>query len=91
MLNYNNNKIIAIGDIHGDYYIFIQLLLMSKIVNTNLTWIGKDTYVIQLGDTLDGKRPNVNIDNTYLKTTGEIEITNLILNLDKQAKKEGSI
>ena len=46
MFNYNNNKIIAIGDIHGDYYIFIQLLLMSKIINTNLNWIGKDTYVI---------------------------------------------
>ena len=89
MFNYNNNKIIAIGDIHGDYYIFIQLLLMSKIINTNLNWIGKDTYVIQLGDTLDGKRPNVKIDSNYLKTTGEIEITNLILNLDKQAKKEG--
>ena len=89
MFNYNNNKIIAIGDIHGDYYIFIELLKMAKIINSNLNWIGKDTYVIQLGDTLDGKRPEINLDKNYLNTTGEIEITNLILNLDKQAKKQG--
>uniref|UniRef100_A0A6C0LDF9 Calcineurin-like phosphoesterase domain-containing protein n=1 Tax=viral metagenome TaxID=1070528 RepID=A0A6C0LDF9_9ZZZZ len=88
MFNYNNNKIIAIGDIHGDYYIFIELLKMAKVINSDLKWTGKDTFVIQLGDTLDGKRPGVNIDSEYLKTTGEIEITNLILNLDKQAKKQ---
>ena len=89
MFNYNNNKIIAIGDIHGDYYIFIELLKMAKVINSDLKWIGKDTFVIQLGDTLDGKRPGINIDSKYLNTTGEVEITNLILNLDKQAKKKG--
>ena len=89
MNNYNNNKIIAIGDIHGDYYIFIELLKLAKVINSNLKWIGKDTYVVQLGDTLDGKRPGINIDSTFLKTTGEIEITNLILNLDRQAKRSG--
>ena len=89
MFQYNNNKIIAIGDIHGDYYIFIQLLKLAKVINNNLEWIGKDTYVIQLGDTLDGKRPNIQAENRFLKETGEIEITNLILNLDKKAKKYG--
>ena len=55
MYKYNNNRIIAIGDIHGDYYIFIELLKLAKVIDNNLNWIGKDTYVIQLGDTLDGK------------------------------------
>lgn len=89
MYNYNNNRIIAIGDIHGDYYIFIELLKLGKVIDSNLNWIGKDTYVIQLGDTLDGKRPNVTIDKQFLNTTGEIEITKLILYLDKQAKTHG--
>lgn len=89
MYGYNNNKIIAIGDIHGDYYIFIQLLKLGKIINNNLDWIGKDTYVIQLGDTLDGKRPDIEIDNKFLNSTGEIEINNLIIDLDKKAKKYG--
>ena len=89
MYNYNNNRIIAIGDIHGDYAIFIELLKLAKVINNKLEWIGKDTYVIQLGDTLDGKRPNVVIEKDFLGTTGEIEITNLILSLDKKAIKVG--
>jgi hypothetical protein len=86
---YNNNKIIAIGDVHGDYIIFIELLKMSKVIDSKLNWIGKNTYVIQLGDTLDGKRPDVVLDKEYLHTTGEIEITKLILSLDKKAKLQG--
>jgi hypothetical protein len=87
MYKYNNNRIIAIGDIHGDYYIFIELLKLAKVIDNNLNWIGKDTYVIQLGDTLDGKRPNVILDKEYKNIPGEIEITEFILKLDKKAKK----
>ena len=87
--NYNNNRIIAIGDIHGDYLIFIELLKLAKVIDDNFNWIGNDTFVIQLGDTLDGKRPNIKIDNDFLNTTGEIEITELILKLDKKAKIYG--
>ena len=89
MLNYNNNRIIAIGDIHGDYYIFIELLKLAKVIDKNLNWIGDNTYVIQLGDTLDGKRPDIKLDKDYIELTGEIEIINLILSLDKKAKRSG--
>lgn len=89
MFNYNNNRIIAIGDIHGDYYIFIELLKLANVINDNLNWIGGNTFVIQLGDTLDGKRPNIKIEKSYLETTGEIEINKLIINLDNKAKKRG--
>lgn len=86
---YNNNKIIAIGDIHGDYIIFIELLKLAKVIDSNLNWVGKDTYVVQLGDTLDGKRPDVSLSKEFINTTGEIEITKLILSLDKKAKLHG--
>ena len=89
MYNYNNNRIIAIGDIHGDYYIFIELLKLARVIDKNLNWIGKDTYVIQVGDTLDGKRPNITMDKDYINTTGEIEIIKLILSLDANAKDAG--
>ena len=89
MFKYNNNKIIAIGDIHGDYYIFIKLLKLANVINDNLKWCGNDTFVIQLGDTLDGVRPGIKIEKTFLETTGEIEITNLIISLDHQAKNKG--
>lgn len=86
---YDNNKIIAIGDIHGDYYIFIELLKLSKVINSKLEWTGKDTYIVQLGDTLDGKRPDVIPETRFIQESGEIKITLLILNLDIQAKKYG--
>lgn len=89
MYGYNNNRIIAIGDIHGDYAIFIELLKLGRVINDKLEWIGKDTYVIQLGDTLDGKRPGVTLEKKFLETSGEIEITNLILYLDNKAKEKG--
>jgi len=86
------NKIIAIGDIHGDFQIFIKVLQMCKLINKNLEWIGKDTYLIQLGDTLDGKRPETAIDSAFLEESGEIEIIRLILNLDAQARtKNGRV
>ena len=83
------NKIIAVGDIHGDYQVFIKVLLMCKLIDINLNWIGDDTYLIQLGDTLDGKRPDTKIDSAFLNESGEVEIIRLILDLDSQAKRHG--
>ena len=59
-------------------------------IDKNLDWIGKDTYLIQLGDTLDGKRPETAIDSAFLEESGEIEIIRLILNLDAQARTKNS-
>jgi len=87
MYNYNNNRIIAIGDIHGDYYIFIELLKMAKVIDSKLNWIGNNTYVIQLGDTLDGKRPDLTIEKTFLNTPDEIKINNFIIDIDNKAKQ----
>ena len=89
MFNYNNNRIVAIGDIHGDYDIFVSLLIMAKVINCNLDWIGKNTYVIQLGDTLDGKRPGIIIEKKFLDIPTEIDINCLILSLDRKARKHG--
>ena len=89
MYNYNNNRIIAIGDIHGDYYIFIELLKLAKVIDSKLNWIGNSTYVIQLGDTLDGKRPNLTIEKAFLNTPDEIKINNFIIDIDNKAKQYG--
>lgn len=83
----NFNKIIAIGDLHGDYKIFIKVLSMCNLIDENLTWIGGNTYLVQLGDTLDGKRPETKIDKQFLEESGEVEIIKIILELDSQAKK----
>lgn len=82
-----SNKIIAVGDLHGDFKVFVNVLIMCNLIDSNLSWIGGDTYLVQLGDTLDGKRPDTKIDRDFLEESGEVEIIRLILDLDSQAKK----
>ena len=60
-----SNKIIAVGDLHGDFKVFVNVLLMCNLIDSNLSWIGRDTYLVQLGDTLDGKRPDTKIDRDF--------------------------
>ena len=83
------NKIIAIGDLHGDFKIFKKSLLLAGVVDSSGIWIGGDIYVVQMGDTLDGKRPGTSMSKEFSKESGEIEITRYILELDSQAKLKG--
>lgn len=88
-MGFNNNKIIAMGDLHGDYQVFVKMLKMCELVDNSINWIGGDIYLIQLGDTLDGKRPDTVINKVFYKTSGELEIIALIITLDAQAKRFG--
>jgi hypothetical protein len=48
-------KIIAIGDLHGDYDHFVLILKNPKVglVDENLHWTGGRTHLVQTGDILD--------------------------------------
>ncbi len=49
------DRIIIIGDVHGDIKRFKDILIKSEIINTNLEWIAEpsNTIIIQLGDQID--------------------------------------
>jgi hypothetical protein len=82
-------RIIAIGDIHGDFNALIQALYKANIITTDGDWDANNTgtIVIQLGDLLDrGGRNNPDSDN-YRE---EIDILQFIQHLHKQASKIGS-
>lgn len=51
----DSNRIIVIGDVHGDIKRFKEVLIKSEIINGNLEWIAEppNTIVIQLGDQID--------------------------------------
>jgi len=51
----HNNRIVIVGDIHGDIRRFKDILIDAKIINKNIEWIAepKDTIVIQMGDQVD--------------------------------------
>lgn len=78
-------RIIAIGDIHGDYKATISALQLSKLIDKSNNWIGGNTIVVQLGDQLDREVRNVG-DNS--DEDSEIKIMNLFKKLNKQAKKK---
>lgn len=85
----SSERLICIGDIHGDFEIFINVLKTCKLINSDLNWIGDKTYVVQLGDTLDGKRAGISPNKKFLDTSGEVELIKYIHHLDNQAKIDG--
>jgi len=85
-------RIIAIGDIHGDYELCIKLLKIGKVINDNLEWIGGSTVVVQVGDQVDRCRPFNNMTCNMKETTledenSDIKILKLFTKLDSEAQK----
>ena len=48
-------RIVAVGDLHGDYDNFIEILKDPKIgiTDDNLRWIAGKTHLVQIGDVMD--------------------------------------
>jgi len=66
-------KLVAIGDLHGDLQATIKSLKLAGVVSpevsndtldiTKIRWVGKDTWVVQLGDQIDRVRPSILIND----------------------------
>ena len=69
-------RIVAIGDVHGDYDQFISILLDAGLVDSELNWIGDKTHLVQLGDVLD-------------RGPDSRKIMDLIISLEEQALLSG--
>ena len=69
-------KIIAIGDIHGDYKAFTKILKGTGLIDGELHWTGGKTHLVQIGDVLDR--------GDYAK-----EILDLLMKLEKEAEEAG--
>lgn len=46
-------KVIAVGDVHGDYDNFVEVLRQAGVVNRRGNWIADDAHFVQLGDLPD--------------------------------------
>ena len=59
-------KLIAIGDLHGDLKATLSVLKLAEVIPQTTTietinsnaLVGGDTWVIQLGDQIDRRRPD---------------------------------
>ena len=59
----NIEKIIAVGDIHGDYNNFVKILKSAGLVDEQLKWTGGKCHFVQTGDLLDrGDHPKKVMD-----------------------------
>jgi len=49
----NVERVVAIGDIHGDYEQYLTILKDNDLIDSQLNWTGGKTHLVQLGDLPD--------------------------------------
>ncbi len=69
-------KIVAVGDVHGDYDSFVKILRGTGLIDKKGHWTGGKTHLVQIGDVMDRG------DNAK-------DILDLIMTLGKEAEKAG--
>ena len=84
----NINRLIIIGDIHGDIRRFKEILIDSKIINNNFEWIAEppNSIVIQLGDQVDSLN---RMTNENWEVLNDYEMIYFTEHLDNIARTKG--
>lgn len=84
-------RIIVIGDLHGDWDITIRSLKLAKLIDDNLNWIGKNSIVVQIGDQIDRCRDSFKgceiPESTINDENSDLKILLFLTKLDIQAQK----
>lgn len=60
-------RVVALGDIHGDFEALINILYDSAVIDKNGNWIARDTFLVQTGDLFDKYRNMPLLENVILK------------------------
>ena len=47
------SRIVAVGDVHGAYDRYIEILKVAGVIDQNDRWAGGATHFVQLGDIVD--------------------------------------
>jgi len=47
------DRVVAVGDVHGAYDRFVEILRAASLVDDRLRWIGGRAHLVQLGDIVD--------------------------------------
>ncbi len=79
------DRIIVIGDLHGDYNKTIGLFKRLKLIDNNHNWIAfpKNTFVVQLGDQVDGGGRGEG------DTKGELKLLQFMEEMNEKAQTVG--
>ena len=69
-------RIVAVGDVHGDYNQFVKILEGAGLIDDQLNWTGGKTHLVQIGDVLD-------------RGPDSRAVMNLLISLEQQASISG--
>lgn len=69
-------RVVAIGDIHGDFDSFVSLLRQARLIDEHNRWSGGMTTLVQTGDFTD-------------RGTKVREVIDLLMSLEAQARQSG--
>lgn len=85
----HSNRIVVIGDLHGDLKRLTSILIDAKIFNDTLEWIAQppSTIVVQVGDQVDSLKRDANIEDW--EKLPDTEILYFTQSLDSIAKANG--
>jgi hypothetical protein len=87
------NRIIVIGDIHGDMDKLLKCLRIPNLIDDKNDWIGGKSVVVQVGDQIDSCRfrgsGNCNQPTNSLDEADDIKILYFLTKLHNQASKQG--
>jgi hypothetical protein len=67
-------RIVAVGDVHGDYETFVSVLRAAGVIDKSNKWVGGDTHLVQTGDGVD-------------RGPDSRKVLELMINLTKQAER----
>jgi TPR repeat protein len=70
------DRVIAVGDIHGDYEQFVKVLESADLIDGSGNWIGGKAHLVQTGDVVD-------------RGPDSRAIMDLLMKLEKQAAAAG--
>ncbi len=71
-------RVIAVGDVHGDYEQFLDVLLSAAVIDKDGNWTGGKTHLVQTGDFLD-------------RGPDSRKVMDLLMKLEKEAKAAGGM
>jgi hypothetical protein len=69
-------RIVAVGDVHGAYDRFVEILRAAGVVDASARWSGGKTHLVQLGDVVD-------------RGPDSRKALDLLLRLEREAPKAG--
>lgn len=84
-------RVIAIGDLHGDWESTRGVLQQAGLINREMEWTGGDTMVVQCGDLLDrgGRGMDPSLPSYWTDEGSELRMIAYFAWLDDQASMQG--